>query len=876
MEIGTVRRVDIDAEMQAAYLDYAMSVIVARALPDVRDGFKPVHRRILFAMYDMGLRPGSPYKKSARIVGEVLGKYHPHGDMAVYEAMTRMAQDFSLRYTLVDGQGNFGSVDGDAAAAMRYTEARLTPIAMEMLADLDKDTVDFGPNFDGTLKEPLVLPANLPNFLVNGAAGIAVGMATNVPPHNLSEVCDAITYMIDHWSRLDEVSVEQLMQFIQGPDFPTGGIVYRYAEPATPDEEPADVLLNAYAMGRGRFIVQAKAHIEEMSRSRHRIVVTELPYQVNKSRLIERIAELAREGRLEGIADLRDESDRQGMRVVIELTRTVDPRQVLKDLYRLTPMQETFGMIMLALVNGEPRLLSLKKALQHYIEHRQDVIVRRSRYELAQAKARAHILEGLRIALDHLDEVIDLIRHSSSADTARTNLQRRFKLTEIQAQAILDMPLRRLAALERRKIEEEYKEKQKLIQYLEGLLRSPRKVLALIREDVQKLKAQFGDVRRTQIVAAGQVELTARELVPDQAVLIGVSRSGQIWRTTAEPARFSLKEALLCLLKARARHDLLLFVPNGQVAMLPVHQIPDLDNAADLHNLAGLPVGSEVISVLALPRPDPEQGDEGSVVLATRNGRIKRVSVMELFEAAARGLATAILVEEGDALGWAVHSPGGRELLLVTANGQGIRFPEDEVRVMGLNAAGVWAIKLQQGDHLVSLLVIEPDHELLTITAQGYAKRSAISEYPVQGRYGSGVVAMRISERTGPVVAAIQVEGDKAARKPLYVVTTKKAMKKLDLKDVPVMSRATQGRAVVPLTRGDEVSALVALASAPSAETQEPETPSEAKIKEEKVPEKAPRQRTKAAARSTKVKKPAQNTKDRSPTTGRRSKKEEN
>ncbi len=446
MEIGTVRQIDIDQEMQGAYLDYAMSVIVSRALPDVRDGLKPVHRRILYAMHDMGSRPNTPYKKSARIVGEVLGKYHPHGDAAVYEAMARMAQDFSLRYMLVDGQGNFGSIDGDSPAAMRYTEARMAHIAMEILADIDKDTVDFVPNFDDTLTEPAVLPAALPNLLINGASGIAVGMTTNVPPHNLAEVCDALAYLIDNYRKLDDVTVEDLARFIQGPDFPTGGVVYRYAG-EDGDGERVDLVRNAYALGRGSLTVQAQVHIEEMSRNRNRIVVTELPYQVNKTRLIERIAELVRDGRIEGITDLRDESDRQGMRVCIELTRTVQPRDILFQLFKLTPMQTTFGMRMLALVDGEPRLLSLQRVLVHYLEHRQEVIVRRSRYLLERAKLRAHILEGLLKALDNIDEVIAIIRRSRTTDTAQKNLMSDLKLTEIQAQAILEMPLKRLGGL---------------------------------------------------------------------------------------------------------------------------------------------------------------------------------------------------------------------------------------------------------------------------------------------------------------------------------------------------------------------------------------------------------------------------------------------
>jgi DNA gyrase subunit A len=583
MEIGTVRQVDIGHEMQEAYLDYAMSVIISRALPDVRDGLKPVHRRILYAMHDMGLHHDKPYKKSARIVGEVLGKYHPHGDAAVYEAMARLAQDFSMRYALVDGQGNFGSVDGDPPAAMRYTEARLAPPAIEMLNDIGKDTVDFVPNFDDTLQEPTILPTSIPNLLINGSSGIAVAMSTNIPPHNLGEVCEALIYMIDHASKLDQVTIEELMQFIKGPDFPTGGVVYRY-HPGGGNGTEVDALRSAYAVGRGHITVQAKAHIEEMTRNRHRVVITELPYQVSKSNLIERIAELVRDGRLEGITDLRDESDRQGMRLCIELTRTVEPREVLAQLFRLTPMQSTFSIIMLALVDGEPRLLSLKRVLQHYLDHRREIVTRRSRYELERARERAHVLEGLLIALANLDEVIAIIRRSHTADTARKNLRSRFKLTEVQAQAILDMPLRRLAALERRKLEEEHKEKLKLIRQLESILRSSKKMMALIKEELQQIKARYADQRRTQIVERAKVELTARDLLPDEDVLVAISRDGLISRHSLDEeiksSRQRDKAPLHQVLVANTRDDLFLFTTDGRAVSLPVHQIPEAPVAA--------------------------------------------------------------------------------------------------------------------------------------------------------------------------------------------------------------------------------------------------------------------------------------------------------
>ncbi|HEX9118221.1 MAG TPA: DNA topoisomerase (ATP-hydrolyzing), partial [Anaerolineae bacterium] len=573
MEVGIVRQINIDNEMQASYLDYAMSVIVARALPDVRDGLKPVHRRILYAMQDLGLTHDKPYKKSARIVGEVLGKYHPHGDAAVYEAMVRMAQDFSLRYPLVDGQGNFGSVDGDNAAAMRYTEARLSAIADEMLADLDKDTIDWNDNFDGTLKEPSVLPAALPNLIVNGSSGIAVGMATNIPPHNLGEVCDALCYLIDNYTRVEDVTTEDLMRFIQGPDFPTGGVIFRYEHAGSGEEaEQVDAIERAYGTGRGSLVVQAKAHIEEMSRNRSRIVVTELPYQTDKSRLVERIAELVRDGRIEGITDLRDESDRTGMRLCIEMTRNVDPRQVLADLYKLTPLQSTFGVSLLALVDGEPRYMGLKKMLQHFLEHRREVILRRSKHDLKKAKEREHILAALLRALDVLDEIIALIRRSRTAEAARLSLMREYRFDEVQAQAILDMQLRRLAALERQKLQDEYKQIVKLIKELEALIADPKKVLALIKQNLIDLKARYGDARRTQIADRVKAVLTAREHAVERNVWVTLGADGRLSsmsRDGDEPASPAKKVAPLplrsagavpaLLLAANTRQDLYLF-----------------------------------------------------------------------------------------------------------------------------------------------------------------------------------------------------------------------------------------------------------------------------------------------------------------------------
>ena len=628
MEIGTVRQVDIDNEMRVAYLDYAMSVIVSRALPDARDGLKPVQRRILYGMHDLGLRPDSAYKKSARIVGEVLGKYHPHSDTAVYDAMARMAQDFTLRTPLVDGQGNFGSIDGDNPAAMRYTEARLAAIATGMLADLDKDTVDFTPNFDDTLREPTVLPAAIPNLLVNGGSGIAVGMATSIPPHNLGEVCDALMYMLDNWRKLDDITVEDLMQFIQGPDFPTGGVVYRRTE-----EEGEDLIAHAYGQGRGKITVRACAHVEEMSRSRHRIVITELPYQTNKSNLIERIAQLVRDGRIEGITDLRDESDRRGMRLVIELTRTVEPEAVLADLFKQTPMESTFSLIMLALVDGEPRLLTLKKALVTYLEHRQVIVTRRSQYELARAKERAHILEGLLTALDNLDDVIDTIRRSRTTDSAHTNLRRKFKLSDAQAQAILDMPLKRLAALEQKKIQDEYKEKQRLIKHLTALLKSPTKIRGVVRDELEAVKEKYDDPRRTQVMDAGKAQLTADDLIPDEKVWIAISRGGLVARIPDEGSaqRVSSRpmDAPVAVLAASTRDTLYLVTSTGKTAAIAVHALPEAelaDQGVPFQTVSPLRESDKLTAIFSLP-PESERAQNMFLMTVSRGGMVKKTEI---------------------------------------------------------------------------------------------------------------------------------------------------------------------------------------------------------------------------------------------------------
>ena len=826
MEVGLVQKIDIDHEMQQAYLDYAMSVIVARALPDARDGLKPVHRRILYAMYDMGMRPESAYKKSARIVGEVLGKYHPHGDMAVYDAMARMAQDFSMRYLLVDGQGNFGSVDGDPPAAMRYTEARLARPAMDILADIGKNTVDFNNNFDGTLTEPAVLPSALPNLLVNGATGIAVGMATSIPPHNLGEIVDAMRYLLDRWEDLDEVGIEELMQFVQGPDFPTGGVIVHSA-----GEEG---LVSAYSTGRGRVNIQARAHLEEMERGRSRIIVTELPYMTNKASLIERIAELVREEKLEGITDLRDESDRQGMRIVIELSKTAEPEAVLRDLYKHTPMQTTFSLNMLALVDGEPRLLGLKQAMRVYLMHRLEIVRRRSEHDLEKARQRAHILEGLRVALKNLDEVIDIIRKAPDVETARTRLIKRFKLTEIQAQAILEMQLRRLAALERKKIEDEYKEMLALIKELEALLRSPKKMRQVVGDELQKVREAYSDRRRTHIVElkAGQTRatlLTAGELVPEKDTWLVVTADGLISRSHEDEApRLSGKEAPLWLLKANTRNTLYLVCEAGEAAAVPVHAIPETDNPLDgtpLAKISPLRESNPLSALFSVPpksgraenagraegATSTENGNGGYVITVTAQGMLKKSTLSELPGPSANTFTLA-KVNEGDRLGWALISSGKNELLLATAQGMAIRFGEDEVRPMGLAAAGVMGIKLGVGDFVAGAALLPHPGEVFLVTDTGRAKRVPVDQFPTQGRYGLGVQAWKLAPKENLVGLAV---GKGATRAALHI--SRLLPKAIRLDEAPLQTRAARGQSILELKPGDLITRLTIAGEAAAA-----------------------------------------------------------
>jgi len=806
MDIGSVKQVDIDDQMRSAYLDYAMSVIVARALPDARDGLKPVHRRILYAMHDMGMRSNTPHRKSARIVGEVLGKYHPHGDQSIYDSMARMAQDFSMRYLLVDGQGNFGSIDGDTPAAMRYTEARLKLMAEELLADIDMDTVDFGDNFDGSLQEPLVLPSRLPNLLLNGSSGIAVGMATNIPPHNLNELATAITYLIDNYDNIDEIPMEELVKRVPGPDFPTGGVIVGN-----------EGILQAYSTGRGRIVLRGLAHIEEMGGNRHRIVITEIPYQLGKSSLLERIAALARSGKLGGISDLRDESDRRGMSIIIELKRAAQPKKVLNQLYKFTSLQTTFGVQMLALVNNEPRLLSLKRALQLFIEHRREVIIRRSEFELAKARERAHILEGLLIALRNLDAVIETIRKSPDANVAKDRLVTRFNLSERQAQAILDMQLRRLAALERQKIEDEHKQTLERIAFLEDLLASSRKILNVIKEDVGEMAEKFGDERRTHIAYEATEEFSDEDLVPDEAILISITQRGYIKRVAAKTYRAQSRggrgvaghatkdeDEVLMLIPARTLQAILFFTDRGKVYSEKAYQIPDADRTG-----RGLPV----VNVLAMG-PDetvtaavavPEFDDTNYCIMATRNGRMKRLALSQLASVRSAGIR-AITLAEGDELGWARLTNGADEVILVTRQGQAVRFPESNIRAMGRTAAGVTGIRLAKGDRVTSMEVVEPEGDLLIVTENGYGKRTSLNEYPTRSRATKGVqtVNKKILSEIGFVAAGRVVhEAD-----ILTIMSTGGVVLRTKVKNISRISRATRGVKVMNLGEGDSVASI--------------------------------------------------------------------
>ncbi|CCF86267.1 DNA gyrase subunit A [Nitrolancea hollandica] len=804
MDIGTVRSVNIDTEMRRSYLDYAMSVIVQRALPDVRDGLKPVQRRILYAMHEMGIRPTTKYRKSAGIVGEVLKSYHPHGDSAVYDALVRMVQPFSLRYPLVDGQGNFGSVDGDGAAAMRYTEARLEAIAEELLQDIEKQTIDFVPNYDGEAREPVVLPAKLPNLLVNGASGIAVGMATNIPPHNLTEVCDGLIYLIDN----PEATVDELIEIIPGPDFPTGGIILG-----------REGIKAAYATGKGRVVIRARTVIEEAGRgNRFQIIVTELPYQVNKAALIEKIAELVKVGRIDGIHDLRDESDRTGMRVIIELKRDAQPRKVLNALFKHTQLQQTFGVNMLALVDGtQPRVLTLKRSLQLYLTHREEVVRRRTEFELLRARRRAHILEGLKIALDHLDAVIKTIRESRTADVARSSLMAKFALTEVQANAILEMQLRRLAALERRKIEQDYRDLLKQISGLELLLADPDKILQVIKEELIDLKEAFGDERRTHIQDMSG-EITDEDLIPEVNVLVMLTNRGYVkrlpdgtYRTQHRGGRgvtgMTVRETdgVQRMVAANSHDSLLFFTNRGRVFHIKVHELPDAGRTAKgtpVINLIGIQPGEAITTLL----PVRNFADATYLFMCTRSGRVKRTRLDQFSSVRASGLI-AISLDEGDELAWVRMTSGSDDLILVTEHGQSIRFHEEDVRAMGRQAAGVIGIRMNHEDRVIAAEVVAPDCDLLVVSANGYGKRTPLDEYRVQNRGGLGITAMKVTERNGPLAAARVV----CDTDTIMLVSTHGMVIRVPAAQISRIGRATQGVGIMRVHNDDVVASLTVI-----------------------------------------------------------------
>lgn len=802
MDFGLIRPIDIDDEMQQAYLDYAMSVIISRALPDARDGLKPVHRRILYAMHDMKMGPDSTYKKSARIVGEVLGKYHPHGDMAVYESMARMAQDFSMRYPLVDGQGNYGSIDGDSPAAMRYTEARMAPAAILMLEDLEKGTVEFRDNFDGTIMEPSVLPGSFPNLLVNGVTGIAVGMSTSIPPHNLGEIVDALIFMLNNWASMDKITVEELTQFIQGPDFPTGGVII--------EDKRRSGLKSAYGSGRGKVRVRAKAMVEEMSRGRNRIVITEIPFMTKKVTILERIAKLVRDEELDGIADLRDESDRQGMRIVIELMKSAQPEEVLENLFKRSTLENTFSIIILALVDDEPKLLSLKASLLVYLEHRLNIVKLRSQYDLEKAQAREHILVGLTTALDNLDAVIDTIRNSRSAQTAKNNLMREFSLTEIQAQAILDMPLRRLAGLERKKIEDEYKQIQKTIKELSTLLKSPQKMREVVALALHEIKEQFGDARRTQIamveggIDAAPMQLS--QLTPSENVWVMINRDGLLARTPGEdPPRPSGWDVPNWLVRVNTRDTLYLVSESGETAAIPAHTVPEAARPSEGTHFSRLtPFQNEVqlSSVFGLP-PKKDRGENWHVITITEQSMLKKSDISELPGPSAQ-LFTLVKVNENDKLVSIRLSDGDKEIFLATHQGMAIRFKEEDVRPMGLVAAGVNGMKLLEGDRIIGMEILPNKGDLYFLTSSGRAKRVKPDDFPIQGRYGKGVIAWRFPE--GDSLAGMTVGKDNMR---VTVHLENFAPKSTRLDDAPLQTRVAQkGKSVVEMREEDRVTLL--------------------------------------------------------------------
>jgi DNA gyrase subunit A len=812
--IGTIEPGGISEEMRRAYIDYAMSVIVGRALPDVRDGFKPVHRRILYSMWKSGMRANTKFKKCATVVGDVLGKYHPHGDMAVYDSLVRMAQDFSLRYPLIRGQGNFGSLDGDGAAAYRYTESKLHALAEEMLFDIEKETVKFAPNFDGSEVEPTVLPAKLPNLIINGTLGIAVGMATNIPPHNLTEVCNGIMALIED----PEITVEGLMKHITGPDFPTGGIVYDKKE-----------ILNAYATGKAGIVMRAKADIVEEKSGAFRIIVSEIPYQVNKAALLEKIAFLVQEKKIEGIRDLRDESAKGEVRIVVELKRDAYPKKVLNQLFKMSQLQETFHVNMLALIDGVvPRVLPLKTILEEYVKHRQEVVRKRTEYDLAKAKDRAHILEGLRIALISINEVIETIKKSKDRDEAKINLIKKFKLSDPQSTAILEMRLSALANLERLRVEQEYNEKMDLIKHLESILKSKEKMLGIIKAEVLELKEKYGDERRTEVIPHAVGEFSMKDLVPDEATIVMMTADGYIKRLPPDTFRaqhrggkgiagLTTKEEdrVEEMFSTNTHADLMFFTSSGRVFQLKAYDVPQGSRTAKgqaIVNFLQLAPGEKVTATLAMDELDGEK----YLVMVTEQGTVKKTPLEEFANVRRNGLI-AIKLKDGDGLWWVQPTTGTDEISLVTKNGQSIRFKETDVRAMGRSAAGVRGMSLKKGDAVVGMDVFNPavakkgQLELFTIAENGLGKRTNLTEYKVQGRGGSGIRTMHVSAKTGPVVAAY-VSGQDDDR-DLMIISKKGIVLRTAFKNVPSLGRDTQGVRVMRFKEeGDTVSGVTFLA----------------------------------------------------------------
>jgi DNA gyrase subunit A len=786
----------VEDEMRNSYIDYSMSVIVSRALPDVRDGLKPVHRRVLVAMRELNLFHDRPFRKSAKITGDVTGNYHPHGTVAVYETMVRLAQSFSMRYPLVDGQGNFGSVDGDAPAAERYTEARLTEFAEEMLRDMEKDTVDMRPNYDESREEPVVLPAAVPNLLVNGSSGIAVGMATNIPPHNLREIVDAIHHVIDN----PECPIEDLLRIVQGPDFPTGGVIYG-----------RQGIVDSYTTGRGHITVRSQATIEEMKKDRQAIVVTEIPYMVSKAALLEKIADLVKDGVLDGISDLRDESDRDGMRIVIELKRDAQPKVILNQLFKHTQMQTTFGSNQLALVGNRPMTLTLKEMIQHYIAHRQEVVVRRTRFDLAEAERRAHILEGFKIALDHIDEIVALIRASANVETAREGLMARFGLSEIQANAILEMRLSRLTGLERKKIEDEYLEVIQLIERLRAILESPAKVLQIIRDDLGEIKERFGDERRTEIVAAsGEFEI--EDLIAEEDMVITISHAGYIKRLPVTTYRSQRRggrgitgagtreeDFIEHLFIASTHSYILVYTDRGRVYWLKVHEIPQGGRTAKGKAIVNVVEMSQTERVAAVVPVKVFQEDR-YIFLCTRGGTVKKTP-LSAFSNPRRGGIVAIGVEPEDALIDAVVTDGTQDIILSKRNGKAIRFKETDVRPMGRTAYGVRGVTLEENDAVVGVIAVRGEATILVATEHGYGKRSPISEYRITGRGGKGIISIQTTERNGSVVAALEVVPDDE----VMLITRGGIVIRMQVSGISEIGRNTQGVRLIGLEAGDQL-----------------------------------------------------------------------